>query len=83
MGLLPYEEYFPCAEELAKLEKKKLALYETYRELMCHFYICLDLHSDRGAANNLKVWVNYLFLSLDGPIEGLQTPMKDKRIARA
>ena len=50
---------------------------------MCHFYICLDLHSDRGAANNLKVWVNYLFLSLDGPIEGLQTPMKDKWISRA
>ena len=35
MGSLPYKEYFLYAEELAQLEKKEPALYETYRELMC------------------------------------------------
>ena len=40
MDSLPYKEYFPCTEELAQLEKKDPALYHTYRELMCHFYMC-------------------------------------------
>jgi len=39
MGSLPYEEYFPCEVKLALLEKQEPALFETYRELMCHFYI--------------------------------------------
>jgi len=39
LGPLPYEEYFPCEAELALLEKHELALFETYQELMCHFYI--------------------------------------------
>jgi len=43
MGSLPYEEYFPYEAELVLLEKQKSALFETYRELMCHFYICLDV----------------------------------------
>ena len=42
MGSLPYEEYFPCEAELALLEQEP-ALFETYRELMCHFYICLNV----------------------------------------
>ena len=29
MGSLPYEEYFPCEAELALLEKKEPALFET------------------------------------------------------
>ena len=39
MGSLPYEEYFPCEAELALLEKQEPTLFETYKELMCHFYI--------------------------------------------
>ena len=39
---LPYEECFSCAEQLEQLEKKESALYETYRELMCYFYIYLS-----------------------------------------
>ena len=73
LGSLPYKEYFLYAEELAQLEKKEPALYETYRELMCHFYICLDLNFSRRATNSLKTWVDYLFPSLDGPIKSLQT----------
>ena len=69
MGSLPYEEYFLCVEKLAQLEKKESTLYETYRELMCHFYICLNPHSGHGATINLKVWIDYMFPSLDGPIE--------------
>jgi len=76
IGSLPYEEYFPCAENLAQFEKKEPTLYETYRELMCHFYICFDLHSGRRATNSLKVWVDYLFPSLDGRIESLRLPWK-------
>jgi len=55
MGSLPYEEYFPCESELALLEKQEPVLFETYRELMCHFYICLDVHiSYKGSSNSLK-----------------------------
>ena len=34
VGSMPYEEYFPCTEELEQLEKYGPALHETYRELM-------------------------------------------------
>ena len=55
MGSLPYEEYFPCEAELALIEKQEPALLETYRELMCHFYICLDVHGGyKGSSNSLK-----------------------------
>jgi len=56
IGSLPYEEYFPCESELTLLEKQEPALFESYRELMCYFYICLDVHgSYKGSSNNLKV----------------------------
>ena len=62
MGSLPYEEYFPCADEFKQLEKKHPSLFETYRELMCHFYICLDINRGRGRTNSLKIWAEYLRL---------------------
>ena len=66
MGSLPYEEYFPCEAELALLEKQEPALFKTYRELMCHFYICLDVHGGfKENLNSLKSWVDYLFLTLE------------------
>jgi len=41
-------------------------LFETYRELMCHFYICLDVHGGfKGNSNRLKSWANYLFSTLE------------------
>ena len=55
LGSLPYEEYFPCEVELAHLEKQEPALFETYRELMCHLYICSSMHgSYKGASCSLK-----------------------------
>ena len=55
MGSLPYEEYFLCESELALLKKQEPALLETYRDLMCHFYICLDVHGGyKGSSNSLK-----------------------------
>ena len=55
MGSLLYEEYFPCESELALLEKHEPPLFETYRELMCHFYTCLDVHGGyKGSLNSLK-----------------------------
>jgi len=66
MGSLPYEEYFPCEAELTLLEKQEPALFETYRELMCHFYICLDVLSGyKGSSNNLKSWADYLFSTME------------------
>jgi len=44
MGSLPYKEHFPCVMEMEQLEKEDPALFETYRELMCHFYVCLDVY---------------------------------------
>jgi len=52
MGSLPYEEYFPCEAELTLLEKQEPALFETYRELMCHFYICSSMHGGHKEASS-------------------------------
>ena len=71
MGSKPYEEYFPYAEELGQMEKDEPALYETYKELMCHYYICLDLYPILENVNSLKSWVEYLFPVVDGPLENL------------
>ena len=55
MESLPYEEYFPCEAELALLKKQEPVLFETYLELMCHFYICSDMHDNyKGGSNSSK-----------------------------
>ena len=82
MGSLPNKEYFPYAEELTQLEKNELGLYETYRELMCHYYIYLALHPNRGTVISLKSWTGYLFLIVHGPVEDLQAPVAEKKIAK-
>ena len=54
-GSLPYEEYFPCEAELALLEKQEPALFETYRELICHLHICSSIHgSSKGTSYSLN-----------------------------
>jgi len=83
MGSLPYKEYFSCTEELEQLKKKEVAFYEIYRELVCHFYICLDLHPSHGTTNGLKTWVAYLFPAVGGPLEDFQAPVENRRIVRA
>jgi len=69
MGSMPYEEYFPCETELKQMKKDHQEVFETYQELMCHFYICMDVHNTRRNANGIKVWVDYLFPILDGAPE--------------
>jgi len=60
----------PCETELALLEKQEPALFETYRKLMCHFYICLDIHGGyKGSSNILRSWADYLFPSLENAPE--------------
>jgi len=49
---LSLEEYFPCNAELALLEKQEPALFETYRELMSHFYICSSMHGNHKGASS-------------------------------
>ena len=83
VGSKPYEKYFTCTEELAQLKKDEPALYETYIELMCHFYIYLDLYPSRENVNNLKSWVEYLFSVVDGSVENLQISVSNRRIAKA
>jgi len=39
MGDLPYDEYIPITEELHLLKRDVPQVYETYREVLCHFYI--------------------------------------------
>ena len=53
---MPYEEYFPCVEELTQMEKDKPVMYETYKEVICYLYICLDLYPSRMNINSLKTW---------------------------
>jgi len=60
MGLMPYEEHFPCTMEQEQIEKD-----EIYRKMMCHFYIYMDVHNAHGNANGIKVWADYLFPVLD------------------
>ena len=52
-------------------------------ELMCHFYICLNPYPSRVNLNSLNSWVGYLFPVIDEPLENLQNPVGDKRIAKA
>ena len=67
--------------ELALLEKQEPALFETYRELMCHVYICSDMHgSYKGGSNSLKSWVDYIFPNLENAPEEAQCGSR-KRIS--
>jgi len=79
MGYLPYEEYFPCETELALLEKQEPA--ETYRELMCHFYICSSVHGNpKGVSSSSKSWGNYLFPNLEDAPEAAHYGVADEDI---
>ena len=65
--------HFPCEAEIALLEKQEPALFETYRELMCHFYICSGMHGNhKGASSNSKSWEDYLFSNLENTPEEAQ-----------
>ena len=80
-GSLPYEEYFPCEAELAHLEKQEPALFETYRELMCHLYICSSIHGgNKGTSCSLKSWGNYLFPDMENVPEAARCGVADEDI---
>ena len=51
--------------ELEQMEKDDPEMFETYREWMCHFYICMDIHNTRWNANEIKVCADYLFSIFD------------------
>ena len=51
--------------ELEKIETDNSEMFEMYRELIRHFYICMDVHSAQGNVNGMKVLVDYLFPVLD------------------
>ena len=80
MGSMSYEEYFSCIKELEQMEKDNPEMFETYRELMCHFYICMDIHNVRGNANGINIWADYLFSILEGAPEDVQLPILEEDI---
>ena len=83
LGSLPYEEYFPCEAELALLEKHESALFETYRELMCHLYICSSMHGNsKGTSCSLKSWGDYLFPDMENTPEAAHCGVADEDIFR-
>jgi len=75
-----YEEYIPCTMELEQMEKDDSEMLEIYQELMCHFYICMDVHNTRGNANGIKVWADYLFSILVDAQKKVQFPISDADI---
>ena len=77
LGSMPYEKYFPYTMELEQMEKDNPDMFETYRELMCHFYICMDVHNTRGNANEINVSTDYLFPVLDDAPEKVHFPISD------
>ena len=80
MGSMPHEVYFPCTIKLEKMEKDDPEIFKTYRKLMCHFYICMDIHNAHGNANEIKGWADYLFPILDGAPEDVQFPISKENI---
>jgi len=79
MGSKLYKEYFPYPEELVKIKKDELALYEMYQD---HYYIYLHLHPSRGSMISLKPWVEYLFPIVDRPVENIKAPVSERKIAK-
>ena len=61
IGDVPYEEYIPSTEELHLLKKSDPLLYETYWEVLCHFYICGQVTRWRSGGIKQMSWANYLF----------------------
>ena len=58
-------------------------MFETYRELMCHFYICLDVHGGfKENLNSLKSLVDYLFLTLEKAPEEARFGVVEEDILR-
>ena len=72
IGLMSYDGYFPCTMELEQMEKDDLEMFGTYWELMCHFYICMDVYNTHGNENWIKVWADYLLPILDDAPKDVQ-----------
>jgi len=68
--------------ELEKIETDNSEMFEMYRELIRHFYICMDVHSAQGNVNGMKVLVDYLFPVLDDAPKEVQFPVSDDDIIR-
>jgi len=58
-------------------------VYETYWEVLCHFYICSQITSWRNRGVKQMFWVSYLFNGItekDSPVTSL-APCTDEEIA--
>lgn len=72
LGEMFYEEYIPTAEALHILKKESPGVYDTYWEVLCHYYICCKIQgSGTGVFGNYpgpntcsKIWKRMLFMCL-------------------
>ena len=71
----------PKPLELEQLEKQNPALFETYHELMCNFYICLDVHHVHGNVKGLTNWADNLFPTLDDAPEEIHVLVAGEHIS--
>ena len=64
-------------------EKQKSALFETYKEQVCHFYIYFDVHGGyKRSSNSLKSWADYLFPTLEEAPEEARFTVVEEDILR-
>ena len=56
-GDLSYEEYIPGTEELYLMKKDILLVCESYWEVLCHFYTCIQIPGlrARGVKGQLSI----------------------------
>ena len=58
-------------------------MFETYRELMCHFYLYASVYDNpKGASSSSKSWGNYLFPNMEDAPEAAHYGVADEYIFR-
>src|SRR3954464_12219891 len=65
-GEFPYEEHVPPSAELELLKVQDPALYSTYWEVLCHFFICGELKGRSRGGVAFSTWAEYLFPGVGG-----------------
>lgn len=59
------------SEQLNMLRAKHERIYETHREMMCHFHICANILGIRFQRVDHKVWASYLFRNLNESLRSI------------
>ena len=65
IGDAPYEEYVSSTKEQHLLKKSDPLVYDTYWEVLCHFYIRGQVTGWRSRGVKQMSWINYLFFGVN------------------